>query len=114
MLGIEDSVIFEGFIPDDELGDYYHSADVFVSPSINEPFGLTVTEAVEAGTPVVATSSGAEEVLPGNAVVSVEPDSDSIMKGIEAALDQEIGEFDSRSWKEVAEETMEVYQELSR
>ncbi|MFB6190059.1 MAG: glycosyltransferase family 4 protein [Candidatus Nanohaloarchaea archaeon] len=112
ILGIEDSVIFEGFIPEEELGDYYASADVFVSPSINEPFGLTVTEAVESGTPVVATRSGAEEVLPGNAVVSVEPDSDSIASGIKEALDREVPEFESRSWSEVAGETLEVYSEL--
>ncbi|MFB6191003.1 MAG: glycosyltransferase family 4 protein [Candidatus Nanohaloarchaea archaeon] len=112
ILGIEDRVVFEGFIPEEELGDYYGGADVFVSPSINEPFGLTVTEAVEAGTPVVATRSGAEEVLPGNAVVSVEPDSDSIKNGIEEALGREVGNFKSRTWMEVAEEVREVYRNL--
>jgi len=112
MLGIEEKVLFQGFIPEEELGDYYRSADVFVSPSINEPFGLTVTEAVEAGTPVVATESGAEEILPGNTVVRAEPESDSIAEGIEKALDRDTPDFDSRSWKEVAEETLEVYRKL--
>lgn len=114
MLDIEEEVVFEGFIPEEELGDYYTSADVFVSPSINEPFGLTVTEAVEAGTPVVATRSGAEEVLPGSAIVSVEPDSDSISQGLQKALEREIPKFEPRSWREVAEETVEIYRDVSQ
>lgn len=113
MLDIEENVIFEGFISKEELGDYYASADVFVSPSINEPFGLTVTEAVEAGTPVVATRNGAEELLPGNAIVRAEPDSDSIAEGIKKAMNHEIPDHDSRSWKDVAEETIEIYREIS-
>lgn len=113
LLDMEDQVIFTGFIPEDELGDYYSSADVFVSPSINEPFGLTVTEALQAGTPVVATESGAEEILPGDAIVKVEPDSGSIKKGIEEALDRSSPpEPESRSWEEVAEEIREIYRDL--
>ncbi len=114
IMGIEDNVIFAGYIPDDRLGDYYSSADVFVSPAINEPFGLTLTEAVESGTTVVATESGAEEVLPDNAIVRVEPESDSIARGIEKALDREVPGFESRSWGEVAEETAEIYEKVSR
>ena len=112
MLEIEENVIFEGFIPDEELGDYYRSADVFVSPSIHEPFGLTVTEAVESGTPVVATESGVEEVLPEDAIIRVEPDSDSIAEGIEKGLDREVAGFEGRSWEEMAEETLELYREV--
>lgn len=111
-LGIKEKIIFTGFIPRDELGDYYKAADVFVSPSINEPFGLTITEAVESGTPVVATSSGAEELL-GDAIFSAEPDSDSLAAAIGKALDSGNVSVESRSWKQMAEETREVYRELS-
>lgn len=113
ILEIEQSVIFPGFIPDRELGDYYRSADVFVSPSINEPFGLTLTEALEHQTPVVAAESGAEEILPDSTIVKVSPDSRDISKGIEEALHREIGSIDSRTWEEVAEETLEIYRELA-
>ncbi len=114
ILGIENRIIFQGFIPEEELGDYYRSSDVFVSPSINEPFGLTLTEAVTAGTPVVATDSGAEELLPEEAFVKVEPDSDSIKDGIEEALEMETPVIEERTWKEVAEETVEVYRGLKK
>lgn len=109
ILGIKENIVFTGFIPREELGDYYRAADVFVSPSINEPFGLTITEALESGTPVVATENGVEELI-GDSIISVETRSDSLKKGIEKALEQDnIPEFENRSWKDMAEETLEIY-----
>lgn len=114
LLNIDDKVIFAGYIPDEELGDYYDAADVFVSPSINEPFGLTVTEALQFKTPVVATDAGVSEILPNDAVVDAEPESNSLCKGILKALDKEpMEEFETRSWSEMAEETTEIYRELN-
>lgn len=113
ILGIEKNVIFPGFIADEELGDYYSSADVFVSPSINEPFGLTITEALEHQTPVVAAENGAEEILPDNTIVKVSPNSNEISRGIEEALEKEIGRIEGRSWEKVAKETLEVYIDLT-
>lgn len=112
ILGIEERVRFVGFIPAKELGDYYRAADVFVSPSINEPFGLTITEALESGTPVVATQNGVEEVV-SSGIVSVEPNSDSISEGIRKALEENrtVSES-SRDWGDMAEETLEVYRDL--
>jgi glycosyltransferase involved in cell wall biosynthesis len=112
MLEVEDSVHFPGYIPGKQLGDYYTAADVFVSPSINEPFGLTITEALETGTPVVATGSGVEEIA-SESIVSVEPNSDSLKQGVIEALEQD-KEIDpkSRSWSEMAEETIKLYEKL--
>ncbi|MGM0591581.1 MAG: glycosyltransferase family 4 protein, partial [Halobacteriota archaeon] len=44
LLGVEARVEFVGYIPEPELGDYYASADLFVSPSLSKPFGITITE----------------------------------------------------------------------
>jgi glycosyltransferase involved in cell wall biosynthesis len=53
-------VTFHSLIPRPELIDHYYNADVFVFPSIwNEGFGAPPVEAMAAGTPVVATRSGA-------------------------------------------------------
>jgi glycosyltransferase involved in cell wall biosynthesis len=113
ILEIEDNIRFEGFIPDRELGGYYSEADVFVSPSINEPFGLTISEALNAGTPVVCTESGIYELLPSEAVTLVEPDSDSIAEGLEKALEKEDVNVDGRSWSEMADEYVEIYKSLA-
>ena len=113
LLDIQENVVFTGFIPRRELGDYYNAADVFVSPSINEPFGLTITEALESGTPVVATKNGVEEIVE-NSIFSVEPESDSIKNGIQKALENDVlTVYRSRSWKQMTRETIEVYEKLA-
>lgn len=56
--GIEDRVKFIGFIPDEELPDYYRSADLFVLSSRYEPFGMTAIEAMASGTPTIVTVHG--------------------------------------------------------
>ena len=57
---ISDKVAFLGMIPRPELIQHYYGADVFVFPPIwDEGFGIPPVEAMAAGTPVVATRSGA-------------------------------------------------------
>lgn len=110
ILDLKDITFFEGFIPREVLGDYYTSADVFVSPSRSEPFGLTITEALECGTPVVATASGVEEILPEHSLIHVEPKSDSIAEGIKKGLEtEEPIKGIERSWENMSKDILEVY-----
>lgn len=114
ILGIEDKVFFTGFIPREELGDYYSQADVFVSPSINEPFGLTITEALESNTPVLATESGVSEIVEDGSLIQISPESNSISNGLVKALEQDKApEYESRSWKDMSDEVLNVYRELN-
>ncbi|MHB8843012.1 MAG: glycosyltransferase family 4 protein, partial [Candidatus Aquicultor sp.] len=55
-LGLSDHVKFLGFV--DEPGRYMAALDIFVLPSIKEPFGIVILEAMALGLPVVATSGG--------------------------------------------------------
>jgi glycosyltransferase involved in cell wall biosynthesis len=53
-------IAFLGFVPRSELVDLYYNADVFAfAPIWDEGFGIPPVEAMAAGTPVVATRSGA-------------------------------------------------------
>ncbi|MEL7141464.1 MAG: glycosyltransferase family 4 protein [Cyanobacteria bacterium J06554_3] len=52
-LGVEDRVIFAGFVPDEDLIDHYRLADVYVMPS-KEGFGIVYLEAMACGIPVIA------------------------------------------------------------
>jgi len=100
-------------VPEEELGDYYASADLFVSPSLAEPFGITITEALSAGTRVVATRSGVNEVLSEECVVEVDPNSESIAAGIERGLELEgTPEYDPITWDEVVEQTVSFYEDI--
>jgi len=113
LLDIEDQVIFAGFLEQEALGDYYASADLFVSPSLAEPFGITIVESLSVGTRVVACESGAAELLPDDCVIQVTPDSDAIADGIERALalDTPI-EYEERTWEDVADEHVDFYHEI--
>ena len=48
--------VFVGYVPYAELVDYYALADVFVHAAANEPWGVSVHEAIACGLPVVASS----------------------------------------------------------
>ncbi|GCE03785.1 glycosyltransferase family 4 protein [Dictyobacter aurantiacus] len=55
-LGLEQDVLFPGFVPDDEQALWYKSASVFAYPSLYEGFGIPVAEALACGTPVVTSN----------------------------------------------------------
>lgn len=57
-LDLADRVILTGYVPDELMAPYYRGAEVFVLPSRFEPFGMTATEAMACGTPVVASRLG--------------------------------------------------------
>jgi glycosyltransferase involved in cell wall biosynthesis len=57
-LGIEKSIIFTGYIPRNELLKAYAAADIFVLPSLFEPFGIVLLEAMASKKPIVATNVG--------------------------------------------------------
>ena len=62
--GLEDRFLFTGFLPPDDLDRLYARADVYVMPSVSEPFGLTALEALQHGTPVIVSrSAGVSEVV---------------------------------------------------
>ncbi len=63
-LGISQNVIFTGFLRGKKLRDAFAIGDLFVMPSISEPFGLTPLEAAGYGTAsLVSKQSGVAEVL---------------------------------------------------
>ena len=56
-LGLERNVDFLGFVPEDQLNRLYNEAQVAAVPSVFEGFGITVIEALAAGTRVVGTDT---------------------------------------------------------
>lgn len=57
-LGMAQYIKYIGHVTKKELPDYYRKADLFILPSINEPQGLVVLEAMSFALPVVASNVG--------------------------------------------------------
>ncbi|MBI2451887.1 glycosyltransferase family 4 protein [Candidatus Pacearchaeota archaeon] len=63
-LGISDKVLFAGFLRGKDVHQAYQMADLYVMPSVSEPFGITPLESIINGTPVlISKQSGVSEVL---------------------------------------------------
>ena len=82
---IEDRIVFTGFIPYKHVSDYLQLADIAVLPSMwEEPFGLTVVEALASGIPLVTTRSGGiPEICEGVATIVEKKD---IVNNLAAAI----------------------------
>ena len=55
-LALEKLVVFHGWVTDKD--EFFKQIDIFCLPSINEPFGIILLEAMEHSKPIVATFSG--------------------------------------------------------
>lgn len=69
-LGIEDRVVFTGFVADDDLVKLYNMCELFIFPSISEGFGIPPLEAMSCGALTLASATtslpevvGVEEAL---------------------------------------------------
>lgn len=119
---LSSSVVFAGFLRGQQKDFLLDRADIFVMPSISEPFGLVALEAVQRETPVIISkTSGVREVLPG--AISVDFwDVDLMAKSIEQLLsdpgyyerivDQQLASLGEVTWKKSAEKVKEVYQRI--
>ena len=72
-LGLEGRVVFAGFVSEEELDHLMARADLFVYPSLYEGFGIPVLEAMQAGTPVVASNATAIPEVAEDAALLVDP-----------------------------------------
>lgn len=115
-------VRFAGFLRGPEVERAYRMADVYVMPSISEPFGLTALEAIQYGVPVVLSkNSGVAEVLHRGALKVDFWDVDQMADKIIALLRHPaLGEVVCRegadeirplTWDEAARKCVGVYRE---
>jgi glycosyltransferase involved in cell wall biosynthesis len=70
-LDIKKEVLFFDHVPDDVLPLFYNVADVFVSPSLYEGFGLPLVEAMACGIPVICSDIEVFREVAGNAALFV-------------------------------------------
>jgi glycogen(starch) synthase len=120
-LGIGHKVLFTGFLRGEDVKKIYKMADLFVMPSVSEPFGIVPLEALENDVPVIISKqSGVSEVLMHALKVDFW-DVNEIANKIVAVLKypplevtlRNYGNFEVRRlrWKDSAEKCMRVYAE---
>jgi glycogen synthase len=119
-LGISKNVVFTGFLRGKAWRDAYAIGDLFVMPSVSEPFGLTPLEAVGYGTPaLISKQSGVAEVLNNclkvdfwdinemaNQIVAV-VQNDSLRDCLHANA---LSEYEKISWHGSADKLQELYE----
>ena len=115
------SIIFTGYLSDDQLAALYSSCTLFVYPSLYEGFGLPPLEAMACGAPVIASRIPSMAEVLGSAAKLIAPErvtelSEAIVQLLDdASLRQRlslagkkcVGDF---SWDQAARSVRDVYQ----
>ena len=121
----KDIVIYLGRVADNDRWPIYNRADLFVSASFYEGFGMWILEAFECGVPVAVSNISSLPEVGGSACLYFDPHSpEEIKKAILAVVTdpakradmikrgyQQLAHF---SWEKCAKETLEVLEQSSR
>ena len=121
-LGIGHKVLFTGFLRGDDVRKIYQMADLYVMPSVSEPFGIAPLEALDNDVPVIISKqSGVSEVLKHALKVDFW-DVNEMANKIVAVLRypplqmtlRNHGNFEVRKlrWKDAARRCMDVYEQV--
>jgi glycosyltransferase involved in cell wall biosynthesis len=123
-MGVRESVVLTGYVPESDLPALYSSALCFVYPSYFEGFGLPPLEAMKCGAPVIVGNRTSLPEVVGDAGLTVDPfDVDAIAGAIRKLMNdatlrtklsqkgqERAGAF---TWRETARQTLRVYQEVA-
>ncbi len=122
-LNLQDDVLFQGYLSNKELCYFYNLTDVFVLPSFYEGFGFPIVEAFSCGAPVITSNLSSCEEIAQEAAITINPEHpDAIAEAVyrivkDSHLRKELirhglNRAEEFSFMKVAEETLEVYEEV--
>ncbi len=122
-LGIDDTAYFVPYVSQELLPKVYAAADLFVTPSTIEGFGLPVLEAMACGTPVVCSCAASLPEVGGDAVLYFDPASpDELASTIERVLSSRelqdalrakgLERAKQFTWEESTRKHIELYRQL--
>jgi len=120
-LGIEDRVIFTGYVSDEELVILYNNCSLFVFPSLYEGFGLPIVEAMRCGAPVISSDrAGMKEIVVSKDAMFNPEKPDEISEKMRLALTNEnyklfliensIKQREKYSWEKAVEIIAETFE----
>lgn len=112
--GGDDRIKFLGFVPEEEVVDFFNSLDVFAFPSKLEGYGLPAVEAMACKTPVVTLSDAVipDDVQDRTIVVDDLEEWFEDLDFSEIDIEKNYEFAEKHDWKECAEEHAEVYGNL--
>ena len=121
-LGIGDRVILTGRIDEATKAQLYRHAGLYVTPSLDEGFGLTALEAMAWGVPTVVSNRGSLPEVAGDAAEIVEPTAAVLAAALVELIHDEarqktlsergLERVKAFGWAETARRTMLVYREV--
>lgn len=122
-MGIEEEVIFTGYVQEEDLPTIYTMADLSIVPSLDESFGFATLESMGCGTPVIASNIPALQEVLGDSAFFVDPykehelaESISEILGSESLREILIEKGFERvklfSWDSYAERLLRVYESV--
>lgn len=122
-LDIMKNFVFTGFLQGQDKHRVYQTADIYVMPSVSEPFGLTVLESIGNGTPVlVSKQSGVSEIV-SNVLKTDFWDIDEIANKVVSAIrypallnvlqTESKKELPNISWDKSADKCLNIYNGLT-
>jgi len=122
--GVEESVIFAGWVTEEDKPSLLSGATAFVFPSLYEGFGLPAAEALACGVPVIASNRSSLPEVVGEGGILLEPtDVEALAEAMEELLANDALRADLRqralaqaakfSWRQTALETLAVYRKAA-
>lgn len=121
---ISDKFHFPGFLKGDEVAQMYNLSDVYIMPSVSEPFGISPLEAMYCGVPVIISKqSGVSEVIQ-HAIKADFWDTNAMADAVYSILtrpalnrmltNKGADEVRKISWEKSASKITRIYKELTR
>jgi glycosyltransferase involved in cell wall biosynthesis len=122
--GLSDQVMFLGYIPDDDLPLIYQMAELFITASLKEGFGLPVLESMACGTPALVSNAGSLPEIVGEGGVLIDPhNAKEIGSTLYRILEDEslltkmrrdgLSRASFFSWEKTAKQVLSLYEQLT-
>lgn len=119
---IADRFHFTGFLRGKEVYQMFRDSDVYVMPSVSEPFGISPLEAMEMGVPsIISKQSGCAEIL-DNVIKTDYWDVDAMADAMHSIIsnpalfntlrDKGIEEIHGITWEKAGKKVIDIYKQL--
>ena len=120
--GIADKFHFPGFQRGKEVYEMLRDSDVYIMPSVSEPFGISPLEAMEMGVPsIISKQSGCAEIL-DNVIKTDYWDIDAMADAIHSIItnkalyntlrDKGIEEIHGITWEKAGKKVIDIYEKV--